>query len=46
LARGAFARASAAHAEKGAAARIDPESASRFELVFRELFGVGDERCR
>ena len=38
-ARGAFARASAAHAEKGAQARIEPETASRFDVTFETSEG-------
>jgi sacsin len=38
-ARGAFARASAAHAEKGALARIEPETASRFDVTFESSEG-------
>ena len=43
-ARGAFARASAAHAEKGAHARIEPETASRFDVTFATSeWGAEDE---
>ena len=44
-ARGAFARASAAHAEKGALARIEPETASRFDVVFESSEGDAKDLC-